>query len=796
MEFADWVCACYCGQLSLSRLEGGEGYRSFLSSQKSALASHKARLLSGVYRVLAFHITKFGNPLSREGYVAAVFSARLLDGDQPRGRGWTHFSYAYWRRRQAAAGGAAVSPRPGGDPPRPEYICLSPTYQSQDGEYRHHFYWYENFERIYGASGGVPALALLESCFLAAIAAKRLEIDVSFFPASEAGGPEAYVQASRFCIKALVASFARDRYSLFSPHQYPGYRALMGGLCRLSGELFAEWGAQARPAFHRYKSFGGGGRLGWLRHECGQKLIPLTLREVAGPYDINFASWREVWVNRQATDLVVNRIAPTFAIYGSWTLLDGAGETLFENKEMRRRYALSARAAAVVGALRRARAEGGEDPPPPQMESLDARIRGAVAYAQSFLLLADAALCSVSESVGMTFPTLHAAMRRREHHRPSLAFSRFFEVPAMQARYFFDLCYGVRALHARIGAVHGDLHLNNMTFYGLHSQYSRLRYHQDKEGRPRLEVHEARPGALKQAVIAYTLEGRGEADTYVFPHDGCHSCVIDFSRVILGPAARPKLVADHGEAYAAGFYRSQVSRALRVLHHYIPAFVEKHQEVLKGLALANFSAFFRALTAVDYLAIGRNLGGFLRSSAELQGSPDYISFRVAPEGPRLAAAIERAAMDGLVANLTRLVEGGASAADVGVADVGAAIFGEAFAPFRYSSWAAAGGGGRGAPALAAGMPPAAKAVLVDLYDGGAPLKYSGTDYARFPPWARFDEIERHLGGMPIEKVTGGRGAGPFLESLGPSAYLSCLEERARQKEADDLPAAATSSWII
>lgn len=748
-QFVEWVYETYRDQLHIPELEGSRKYQKFLDSMDINTLP-----LSGAIRVQSYHIIKFGYPMRRAGYLTAAFRVKVKSTHK------AYFAYAYWPRDSAS------------ESCPPEYICMSPTFESRDGEYRHRFLWFKQFEEGYEEHSSI--LSPIEECLLKAIGRDEVAVDLLFFPESEDKATHAaavsYAESSRLGIKALVAALAVDalraRERTLQIHSSPSYVKAMGFLYKKCEPVLKEWSLDTRSALSVFVT---GKANNEHRAQCGQKLIPLTVREALQVGDINFAPWREVWVSRRATALVVNGVAPMFPIFNNWTYLNGVDRTLFENKPMHARFDRSLQAEGVAKSLRDAREQGESAVETDyRMGQLDAHVYDAIAYAQDYVLLTDLAMCATSEYVGFTLRSLPDIVRRSESISP--AYLRMYADPSMQARYFFDLCYGAHMLHTRAGALHGDLHLNNATIYHLGNQYVRKRSSDGFEPR------------YKNPVIAYTVDGKGETDTYIFPHDGWFACLIDFSRAIIAPGARADIAAEFGEPFATGFYRSQISRALRILHHYIPDYVEKHQERIKGLLLTDPDPLFRVMCAVDFLAIGRNYGALLRELAEhSKTDEEKRSLEVAPEGIALAETIEQSALEHLVVHLTDLLSPKRrSAAEIPYA--GETVIPAAFAQYRYSAWAAKED------------LPLAQTTLVDLYNGGAPLKYSGSDYARFPPWARFDELERHLGGIKIADVTADRGERPFLESRDLDGYLEVLQEQVRRK-LNDKPAAATSSWI-
>ena len=134
--------------------------------------------------------------------------------------------------------------------------------------------------------------------------------------------------------------------------------------------------------------------------------------------------------------------------------------------------------------------------------------------------------------------------------------------------------------------------------------------------------------------------------------------------------------------------------------------------------------------------------------------------------------------------LSDLFEGAAPRA---VPHAGAVIVPDVFRNFRYSAWAE-----NTHPRV---RPFELKnATLTDAYNAGNPLTYSAMDYERFPPWARLDVLERHLGEFTITDITADRGERPFLRSLTMDGYLEILQEQVRRK-IENPPAAETSSWI-
>ena len=775
-KFVQWVYETYQNQLRLSDLEGSRKFRNFIES-----ADIKTFSLSGARRTQSFHVIKFGYPMRHAGYVTAAFTVRVFEPGSTSLQREAHYAYMYWPLQTGKASAAN----------EPEYICLSPTFESRDGEYRHNFLWFKQFQEGYETNTSL--LSRIEECILEAIADDEVGFDTLFYPNDDSKhrtahkAAIAYADTSRLGLKSLVAILAVDalraKMGTLQNHASSGYVQVMEVLYKKCQNALKGWSEADRALMSVFET---GKPNQPHRTQCGQKLIPLTIRESLHINDINFSPWREIWISERVTDLIVNGIAPMFPIYNNWTYLDGIDQSIFENSAMRERFSRSLQAEKVAASLRQARELAGQDratESDARMGQLDAHILESLEYAQDYIMLTNLAMCSTSEYVGMTLYSLPTTIRRSSAISP--AFLRMFENPAMQAKYFFDLCYGAHVLHTRVGAIHGDLHVNNMTLYELSNQFKGTASDSGIDFTSR----------YKNPVIAYVVGGdnvttRGEADTYIFPHDGWFACLIDFSRVIIGPGVRRVIAAKSGEAFTAGFYRSQITRALRILHYYIPSYVKQHQEKIKGFLLADFETLFRIMTAVDFLAIGRNYGALLQEVLTAHREPgDKTTLKVASDGIRLAKIIEEKALAHIISHLIDLVEDKAGRRrGIEVPFAGDTILPSVFDNYRYSAWAS-------------GAIPAhieftlANATLVDVYNGAAPFEYSGSDPAQFPPWARFDKLEQHLGGIKIAQVTADRGKRMFLESQDLNGYLAVLQEQVHQN-LDNKPAAATSSWIV
>jgi hypothetical protein len=741
--FVQWVYDTYYAHLKTGGLEGSKEFREFIESMDS-----ESFPLSAGARVQAFHIIKFNYPLRTSGYSVGVFSARVISPTSQEISS-TIYAYAYWPKESSAL--------------TPEYACISPTFRSQDGEYRERFLWGPQLEKNYAANEEI--LGVLEDQVTRMLAEGKLDVNVDFYGSDEPDILRRGCEDSRLKLRLFIGALimdARDAvHGRLQNHVNSNYTAFMrtmhGMVLKHLNKIGAAETVKLQNVFRSGKNSS-------LRARCGQKVAPLTLREAMNIGDLGHGPWREARVARWAGDLVINGIAPMFPIYNNWTIIS-SDRHMFENEPMYRKFERGDLAEKAAAHLREARKTMAPLVADFRAQQFDAHMYETIVYAQESLVLSDSAICSVDEHVGPTIGSLPAIARKSRSVAPAIC--RFFESGEMQERYLFDLCYGAHVLHTRVGVVHGDLHVNNMTLF----EYAH-RFHAEHRGKD-VVYSEICPNP----VVAYVIGDAGEADTYVFPHDGSFACLIDFSRATLGPSALARAARERG---LEGFGRSQAARALRILNHYIPNHVQPRQEKIKGLLLAEPAAMFELIAAVDFIAIGRNIAFLLGQVRDAEPEADDLRrFSVAAEGGALAAEVERHATEFLLEGLATLEHGGRRSRRP---PVGETIIRRVFEHRGFAAWAAARAD--------------AEATLVDIYRATAPLSYSADEYETFPPWAKFEELEKHLDGSKItSSVTAGRTSRPFLESLGFDSYLSVLQNRAGRRAAQDPPGAETSSWI-
>ena len=682
----------------------------------------------------AFIRLRYGYPLSGEGYTCVSLSVQTKTAE-------AIFALCYLKSGSV------------------EYVCTSPTFESMDGEYRHRFVQYSAFEKGYEILE--KPLSEFESKLLTLIADGTIVINSRIYPQEASEGAGKVLNDLRLPVRLLVVMLVLDSWRTQQVHTISDYGLVIR-------DIEAKWPDLAVRSLEMGTSkaitmFTKGGE-GSLRVECGQKLMPLMLRHVMSPSDISFAPWRETYARQTASNLVINGVTPSVCLDNQWTYIEGADDGLFENRSMENKFRRGKVTEESVGQLRAARSTiAPEVDDSFAASSYDSHVYEAIEIAQSFLLTSDVALCSTMEHTRDTMASLSRIIARAEFVIPQ--WSALIESVDHLAKFCFDILYGCHCLHTRADMAQGDLHGNNFTMHQFTNVFS---YASLELGKREFKQ------VVDNPVAAYVAGGRGEADTYVFPYTGLVGTIIDFSRAIFGPGMNGVISKEFGADFARNFYRDQIPRALRALHRYVPAFVEKNQEAVKAAFLSDFETAFRVFSYVDFVAAGGAVVHALTEYSPLE--TDKREYKPTKQCIDFAKHIERRSRERLVIALHDML---AKKRTGPIPFAGEVLLADLFSQYKYS------------PSRA----DLKNATLCDVYNYNAPMLWDGRDYETFPPWARLDKIEEKLGGVKISDVLG-RGMQPFLDALLPNPHVDVIAETVRaEQDSLDRPAAATSSWI-
>jgi hypothetical protein len=680
--------------------------------------------LSSRWRMNTFGKLKVHYPFDGEGYVTALLSVSFAYEDQIVSN---NYGYVYWNRTTKVF----------------EYMCIGHTFESKDGEYRSRFQNINQFLQIYNEN--VEFFSHIEKKVLEMIANDLIQIDINVYPEDDVSIIDLVtdqINNNRLPISIMVFLLNLDAPHLSSLmlHTEKTYIKFMRFMVENMPDLQS----------HKTKKIN--------EYLTGQKLVPMTVREVMQPYDYNFSAWRETLMNQIVSNLVINYISLSFSIYNQYMYIEGSNRELYTNESMQKIYERGAIAELSLNSLREARKAiiGTEESQ--AIESYKVSIYNSIEYAQSYLLISNISMLHTMEHVGVTIDSYPSFQTQNNDQNLPV-----FDNIEHAKKIMFDLTYAAHCLHTKVNIVHGDLHSNNMTI----RRDARVKFLQD----------------YKDPVQIF-VTGPDESDVFIFERSNTTGYLIDFSRGIFGPDFRPNLENEHTSPhFIDSLYRNQINRIMKQLHKWSPEYVASNQEYIKAAIISRFDLIFPVLCCVDFISIGVNLGHSLaRDNAELG---NYMN----PEIFKLLRSIEDAGRSELIIGLQDIVEFIKSNNSIIVSPrfPGNTVINKCFPDNKLLRWEVKN-------------PSRLKtAQLVDAVNYNNPVKYDIRTYADYPPWAQFENITKNILPGITEKELYDRELGSFLQSIKrPAKYINVIAEKERVDQVrldGEIIVSANSSWL-
>jgi hypothetical protein len=502
-----------------------------------------------------------------------------------------------------------------------EYICLGPTYQSADGEYRERFITFKQFQDV--MNHFEKLVEPVRDQIVKWIGKKSMGIQMeSFFPnymkknKSFDKTQKAFMEKldnDRIVINIYTAvwllEYKRFDDNTLPNHLVPGYKETMFApqdekfyhdkikpLDKSDNESFNARMESVIP--YSGKAFNPA--------RCGQKFIPLRVKDVEDCENIKHAPWREMYVSSLVGDMVINGICPGFPIFVDWFFIQTNSPDIWDNKVSHLKLDHSMVASDIVRKLEDARKgtyaygdKGDTVYATYQMEGMSEAIEVPMNYAEKEIILAPVTLCSLVEHVGRTFADLPKMIEQDFYRKET---GDLFGDPKLFSKYLFEYIYAIYCMNTKFQIIHTDLHLNNISMNNLRHFYKDIF---DKE--------ETTP-IIKNAHIIYDI-GDDKTEAFVFPHYGRYATIIDFSRGIVG---REQLMKDFPEHKVDQIISNQRKRLLRTVAREIPDFYKSHAEDFEALILQNFDLAFKMLTVLDTYKLTKGMLGLIAQNPKLR----------------------------------------------------------------------------------------------------------------------------------------------------------------------------------
>lgn len=521
----------------------------------------------------------------------------------------------------------------------PRYVCASPTYTSRDGEYRQRFipftqiinakkeyselwadaesYIMSKFVKTYYDELEIPIIGGIDSDIVSGDLATHAEI----FPSAEHKKYEKQIiewaNESRMAIHLLVAAWLNDGYNIYmnleENHMNYNYRLIIYD--EEDAEFFKRWMnkkimlSRCRNAISflqmEERTIGGS------NYKLGQKITPLTIQEVL-TRDVALGVWKEIILGKLGTNLVINGIAPGFPIVGDWMFIDRVDRGLFDNIAMHEKYERDDKIIQLNELLQKARdlvwRDG--DAGTADLDSLAKKINETMVYSAAYVTITDVAIVSISEWIGHTIRDIPGLLRQYRAHnmRKRPAEMHLFDTPGIFAKYIFDWIFNFYAMNTRLGALHGDIHLNNITIQKF-IELSEI----SSDG---AEIYKCGPDPISLYVVpdnksrdksSNQSNNESNIKMFIFDSYGHNGAMIDYSRAIMADLNILRTVEPDALPDAEFVQKRQEDLLMRLFHKVLPDIVAKNENKVKALILDKFEMMHKIAMAADYFNVGDNI---------------------------------------------------------------------------------------------------------------------------------------------------------------------------------------------
>ncbi len=498
------------------------------------------------------------------------------------------------------------------------FVCNGPTYKSMDGEFRGNVITWDQQRNIVHDPENKYAIDMIEGRILDRINRGKLILlhPEVCFPIDCPVVRKTFLEDidnSRVAIYSLILCWVADVYDIVNAiginHMNKVYAKI---ICRgpdhvLYKVLEKRMGTDKMWVFSELvKTYND--RISWesaptlSRVRVGQKIMQLSIDEIIWFEDISMTKWGEIYAMQLTSNLVLNLIAPGFAIINDWFYIQHAGPRLYDNPESLVQFSAADHVSHICTEVRRANAHTyriEDDQKSGFINSkfmrLSKQLLDIVRYTRGTLSVTDLALCVTSEHVGRTLHDLPNLTIHKEHIP---GFEHILTDSAWFEHHLFQFVYNIYCMNNHCKIIHGDLHMNNATIMRLFTLFT-----QDMQPKH------------TDAKVLYIANDYG----YLFPYKGYYSVLIDFSRAIIGDIN--KIKNEFGESFAAKFINKQQQKIRDLLTTFHSPLLKElsplKQEKFFGLCLTNYELAHRIISVTDIYLLAQNIHCMMTTGDEI-----------------------------------------------------------------------------------------------------------------------------------------------------------------------------------
>ena len=301
----------------------------------------------------------------------------------------------------------------------------------------------------------------------------------------------------------------------------------------------------------------------------GQKMVPMTINEVQYPNDVYYNVWREIDNGYRINDLIYNFISPSFPLILGWFYIKNDKSMLFDNEEQSKKIEFSNRSLGIMNKLREAQkltyVEDKEKSLKYLFDVLGIKIEESVNFTKNNLLMSEVTMTIITQHVGPTLFGLKNLIKSSFWLKNNI---NIFKNEEICKKLIWDFCYAALCMHEKVGIIHGDIHLNNVTITSINKH---------------LENYNS-----LYTILEYT---------FLVPTYKWFLTIIDFSRGISSKFYIDNLQISREKKKK--IYKNQTARICKKMETLFPTFFNLNEIKIRDFINKSFSKFFKIYSAVD-----------------------------------------------------------------------------------------------------------------------------------------------------------------------------------------------------
>ena len=340
------------------------------------------------------------------------------------------------------------------------------------------------------------------------------------------------------------------------------------------------------------------------RLEIGQKIIPFNYIQLKEYKNIIHFQWKEILINKIVNTLLYNMNSPSFSIFIDWIFINNSNRNLYDNKEIYNKILYSDKIKSILQLLNKANSEFSEiynQQKNDFIDSLIKKLKKIIKLSENKVLMSNISLCYLSEYSGKTVYDYFNKIKDKERLHTNIG--NLYTDYNMFKKYMFEIIYGLYCLNLK-GVIHGDLHLNNVTF-------NKKNLNADINSYIIYNLNVTKSKDTINFLNSYSNDNIYDEDkvTFILPHLGTYPCIIDFSRsYVLLKLISENIIEKEKNNIRTKFIKSEQQRIIAELKKLFPNYLKNNAHKLKFLFKnKNFNTLFIYFSAFDIFKFSSNL---------------------------------------------------------------------------------------------------------------------------------------------------------------------------------------------